>query len=321
MATMRLVSYDRGTDTPRAGIMTDHGIIDIHEGLALVNDERPPLPIALSDIVAGRHEIAHLGTVAVIEEVIDQLQEGGEIAYWFGGVEMLLRRNDVALLPPFPDVTAWWRCALMVDTYADMLKTRGEHLPMYWYERPQLWAAYAPQRWGDRALVPFPDTTHCDVECEIGWVTQRAIRDADASDAADAVLGLFLIATVVDATRAAEDVVHGQWSRPVGVVLGPMVTCMDELTEFVLPDGHLRLDVRLLVNDEPVAMTHIRDAHWRMGDVLAHASDGQTVAAGTLFSSGVVCRLGGSGAPWLVPGDAVAVDAGPLGTLRWTMEG
>lgn len=318
---MRLVSFRRDSQAPRAGIMTDDGIIDIHEALALVDADRPAAPVPLSAMLSGTHDVAHLGAVAVIEDVVAQLQAGGDVAYWFGGVELLVRRNDVLLLPPLPDVSAWWRCGLALDVYQALLVERGEHLPLAWYDHPPIWPAYAPVRWGDRALVPFPDTPRCDIECEIGWVTQRALTNADAADAADAVFGYCLVATIVDAVRAADDVLHGPWSRPVGVIMGPGFTSGDELTEFVLPDGRLRIDLRLLVNDEPVATYHLRDLHWGVGEALAQLSDGQSIAAGTLFTSGVLCRIAGSAAPWLVPGDAVAIDAGPLGMLCWTMEG
>jgi 2-keto-4-pentenoate hydratase/2-oxohepta-3-ene-1,7-dioic acid hydratase in catechol pathway len=103
--------------------------------------------------------------------------------------------------------------------------------------------------------------------------------------------------------------------------MGPALTCVDELVEFMLPDGRFRIEVRLLVNDVPVAQINLRDVHYTMGSAIAHASDGQEVQAASVFSSGVLCSLGIAGAPWLVPGDVVELDAGPLGALRWTMEG
>ena len=65
---------------------------------------------------------------------------------------------------------------------------------------------------------------------------------------------------------------------------------------------------------------NIRDVHYTIGDVVAQASQGMTVSAGTVFSSGALCSLSDVAAPWIVPGDEVTIDAGPLGTLRWTME-
>jgi 2-keto-4-pentenoate hydratase/2-oxohepta-3-ene-1,7-dioic acid hydratase in catechol pathway len=60
--------------------------------------------------------------------------------------------------------------------------------------------------------------------------------------------------------------------------------------------------------------------HYTMGSAVAHACDGQSVEAASVFSSGVVMSVSLSGAAWLVPGDTVEIDAGPLGALRWTME-
>jgi 2-keto-4-pentenoate hydratase/2-oxohepta-3-ene-1,7-dioic acid hydratase in catechol pathway len=208
-----------------------------------------------------------------------------------------------------------------LPSYEALFRRRGDAMPMHWYEHIPIWAGYAPQLWGDRAVLPFPDTTQCDVECEVVWVTGRDVRNCDAEDGLDAILGLCLMATVVDATRATEDVLHGQWSRPAGVVMGPVLTCVDELVEFMLPDGRFRIDVRLLVNDVQVSHINLRDVHYTMGSAVAHACDGQSVEAASVFSSGVVMSLSLAGGAWLVPGDAVEIDAGPLGALRWTMEG
>ncbi len=318
---MRLASFRRDGDRVHAGIATEHGIIDVHEGLALVNDERPAIPASLSEIIRGTHETVHLGAVSVIQEVIEQLQTSNDISYWFGGVEMLMRRNDIQLLAPLADVPFWRRCALHLPSYEALMRLRGEALPMHWYEHIPIWAGYAPQLWGDRVVLPFPEATQCDVECEIVWVTGRDVRNCDADEGLDAILGLCLMGTVVDATRASEDVLHGQWSRPAGVVMGPVLTCFDELQEFMLPDGRFRIEVRLLVNDISVAQMNLRDVHYTMGSAVAHACDGQDVEAASVFSSGVIMSLSLAGATWLVPGDVVELDAGPLGALRWTMEG
>ena len=58
-------------------------------------------------------------------------------------------------------------------------------------------------------------------------------------------------------------------------MMGPALTCVDELVEFMLPDGRFRIEVRLLVNDVPVAQINLRDVHYTMGSAIAHASDGQ----------------------------------------------
>ncbi len=120
--------------------------------------------------------------------------------------------------------------------------------------------------------------------------------------------------------RADDDVVHGLWSRQAGIVMGPVLTTVDELEEFMLGDGRMRITVQILVNDVVRASMNIRDVHYTIGDVVSQASQGMTVAAGTVFSSGALCSLSDVSASWIVPGDEITIDAGPLGTLRWTME-
>ncbi len=317
---MRLVSFRREGMQAHAGIYSELGIIDIYEGMALLSEDRPESPLSLHDIIRGGDNAINLATISLLEEVMAAQQIGRDVAYWFGGVEMLMRRDDVQLLAPFPGMAAWWRSVQNVQAYERMMQRRGEHLGMYWYERPPLWAAAATVMYGDRALIPFPDTTACDIECEIAWVLGRDVYQSDASDALDAVLGLCLLGNIVARDRADDDVVHGLWSRQAGIVMGPMLTTVDELDEFLLGDGRMRITIQILVNDVVRASMNIRDVHYTIGDVVAQASQGMTVAAGTVFSSGALCSLSDVAAPWIVPGDEVIIDAGPLGTLRWTME-
>lgn len=318
---MRLVSFRRAGDHIRAGVLVEHGIIDIHEGIALISDDRPLDPLPLSIIVGGAHEHMHLGSVVLLEELVaNQQQAGMDIAQWFGGVEMLIRRNDVQLVAPLADIHMWRRSALHVQSYEVLLRRQGLHLPLHWYERAPLWSAMAPVLYGDRSIVPFPMTTMCDVECEIMWVTMQDLHNADVGEAQDAILGLWIMGQVVARDRADDDVLHGLWSRPNGTVMGPMITTMDELTEFMLPDGRLRIDVQLYVNDVKVGQMNLRDLHYTMAEVTALASDNCQIPAGSVFSSGVVISICAHEGTWLVPGDDVTIDAGPLGSLRWGME-
>ncbi|MFZ9859179.1 MAG: fumarylacetoacetate hydrolase family protein [Roseiflexaceae bacterium] len=318
---MRLVSFRRASDRVRAGVAVEHGIIDIYEGMALISDERPLEALSLLTVIQGAHDSTHLGSVSLLEEIVaSQQQAGMDIAQWFGGVEMLVRRNDVQLTAPLPDVHAWRRTAQHVAAYEALLRRQGQHIPLHWYERAPLWPAIASSLHGDRAVLPFPSTTMCDVECEIAWVTQSELHNADVGDAQEAILGLCMIGQVVARDRADDDVLHGLWSRPTGTVMGPMITTMDELSEFMLPDGRLRIDLQILVNDVRVAKMNLRDVHYTMAEVTAHASDSCLISAGSVFSSGVLTSISLDSCKWLVPGDDVTIDAGPLGTLRWSME-
>lgn len=318
---MRLVSFRRASDRIRAGVLVEHGIIDIHEGMALISEDRPLEALPLATIIRGTHDSTHLGSVVLLEEIVaSQQQSGMDVAQWFGGVEMLVRRNDVQLTAPLADVQAWRRAAQHVSAYESLLRRQGQHLPLHWYERPPLWPALASSLYGDRAVLPFPMTTTCDVECEIAWVTSSDLHNADIGDSHDAILGLWIIGQVVARDRADDDVLHGLWSRPTGVVMGPMITTMDELSEFMLPDGRMRIDVQLFVNDVRVAQMNLRDVQYTMAEVTALASDNCLIPAGSVLSSGVLTSISLDGSAWLVPGDDVTIDAGPLGTLRWSME-
>lgn len=317
---MRLLSFRRTGAPLYAGIASDMGIIDIHEGMALLSEERPHEPLSLHDIIRGRHAVIHIGMVDALEQLLLSQQGAHDGVHWFGGVEMVMRRDDVHVVAPLPAVAGWLRTAQHVAAHERMLYRRGEHIGMYWHERPPLWGAMTHTWHGDRAVVPFPDTTACDVECELMWVTGRDVSFPDSSEADAAILGITLMASVVARDRADDDVLYGMWSRPVGAVMGPYVTTMDELAEYMLPDGRLNIVLQLLVNDVVRSQVNLRDVQYAMADVVAHAASSNVLPAGSVFSSGMLCALSDQPGAWLVPGDEVTIDAGPLGTLCWRME-
>lgn len=317
---MRLLSFRRTGTQVLAGIASELGIIDIHEGIALLSETRPDTPVNLHEIVQGGNEVVHLGVVAALERLLLAQHEALEGVHWFGGVEMVMRRDDVQILAPLPELAGWWRTAQHMGAHERILYRRGEHIGMYWYERPPLWGAVTSAWYGDRAVVPFPHTTACDVECEVMWVVGRDVAYTDSSGAHDAIVGVMLMGSIVARDRADEDVLYGMWSRPVGAVMGPFLTTIDELDEYLLPDGRLNIPIQVLVNDTVRSRVNMRDVHYSMGDVVAHAASNGVIPAGTVFSSGTMCAVSDQPGAWLVPGDEVSIDAGPLGTLHWRME-
>jgi hypothetical protein len=132
---------------------------------------------------------------------------------------MLMRRDDVQLLAPFPGMTAWWRSVQNVQVHERMMQRRGEHLGMYWYERPPLWAAAATVMYGDRALIPFPIRRRVILNVKLCGYSVVTSINHDPSDALDAVLGLCLLGNIVAPRPADDDVVHGLWSRQAGIVI------------------------------------------------------------------------------------------------------
>jgi 2-keto-4-pentenoate hydratase/2-oxohepta-3-ene-1,7-dioic acid hydratase in catechol pathway len=257
--------------------------------MALLSEDRPLQPLGLHDILCGTHDVVHIGMVGALERMLLAQRAALEGAHWFGGVEMVMRRDDVQILAPLPKLGGWWRTAQHIEAHERMVYRRGEHLGLYWHERPPLWGALAHTWHGDRAVVPFPDTTACDIEYELMWVLGRDVTHADSSAAQEAIVGVTLMASVVARDRADDDV-------------------------------RLHIPVQLIINDVVRGQVNMRDVHYPMADVVAHASGSTTLVAGTVFSSGVLCSLSDYGGAWLVPGDEIAIDAGPLGTLRWSME-
>jgi 2-keto-4-pentenoate hydratase/2-oxohepta-3-ene-1,7-dioic acid hydratase in catechol pathway len=95
--------------------------------------------------------------------------------------------------------------------------------------------------------------------------------------------------------------------------LGPCIVTTDEIDL-----DTLELEVR--VNGERWGGDRISAMHYSFGDLLAYASQDQTLLPGEVLGSGTA--TGGSGLEldrWIQPGDLLEMEAGPIGILRNTV--
>ncbi|MBI3288561.1 MAG: fumarylacetoacetate hydrolase family protein, partial [Elusimicrobia bacterium] len=98
--------------------------------------------------------------------------------------------------------------------------------------------------------------------------------------------------------------------KDFATALGPWLVTADEW------DGKVP-ELAVRVNGEEWSRSRGAQPHWSFAVMLSHASQGETLLPGDLLGSGTYftgCGLDMD--RWIKPGDALELDAGPLGVLK-----
>jgi len=189
-----------------------------------------------------------------------------------------------------------------------------------WYEQPLYYKGNPATFIGDGETVRWPAYAQAlDYELEIGVVIARGCSDLTREEAANVVGGFVLLndfsARDVQFREMTEGLMGPAKSKDFGTALGSVVVTAPEFLPAL--DS---LDVEVHVNGEPWGKGTTRNMQHSTADVIAHASAGERLAAGTVIGLGTVPGCSGiETGRWLSPGDVVELSAGPLGRLRTTM--
>jgi 2-keto-4-pentenoate hydratase/2-oxohepta-3-ene-1,7-dioic acid hydratase in catechol pathway len=203
----------------------------------------------------------------------------------------------------------------LVNAYRNL----GREVPAEWYDTPVYYRSMGTTVTGPDTVLPWPSySEQLDHELELAAVIGRPCRDVRAEDALDCVFGFTLWNDM-----SARDVQRRE--LPIGMgpakakewdgsnVLGPCIVTPDELDL-----DTLELEVR--VNGERWGGDRVAAMHHTFGDLIAYASQDQTLLPGEVLGSGTA--TGGSGLEldrWIQPGDVIEMEAGPIGVLRNTV--
>lgn len=190
------------------------------------------------------------------------------------------------------------------DTFS---QTSWEHDPLYYHGSPMLVS-------GPDSETAFPeDETEIDFEMELAAVLAEPVRDASLDDAEDAILGYFLVNDWTGRTmqRKLSNIIFGpSKAKALGLVCGPALVTKEELRD---PYG-LKGEVR--VNGEQWAETTTAKMSYTFSEMIAFASDGMTLPAGTIICSGTLpAACGLHTARYLQPGDVVEMRLEKIGSL------
>jgi len=189
-----------------------------------------------------------------------------------------------------------------------------------WYEQPLYYKGNPATFIGDGDTVRWPAYAQAlDYELEIGVVIARDGSDLTPQEALGVVGGFVLVndfsARDVQFREMVEGLMGPAKSKDFGTALGSVVVTPGEFLSVL---GTLDVEVR--VNGEVWGAGSTRGMQHSLADVIAYASAGERLAAGTVIGLGTVPGCSGAEVGrWLSPGDVVELSAGPLGRLRNTV--
>jgi 2-keto-4-pentenoate hydratase/2-oxohepta-3-ene-1,7-dioic acid hydratase in catechol pathway len=191
----------------------------------------------------------------------------------------------------------------------------GRPIAAEWYDVPAYYKGMPDTVIGDGEEIPWPPfTEHLDHELELAAVIGRRGRDIPREQAMDHVFGYTIWNDV-----SARDVQARE--LPIGMgpskgkdwdgsnVLGPCLVTADEVDI-----SNLWMSVR--VNGETWGEDTTAHMHHRFPDLIAYASQAQTLYPGEVFGSGTIS--GGSGIELqrqLAPGDLIELEVQRIGVL------
>jgi 2-keto-4-pentenoate hydratase/2-oxohepta-3-ene-1,7-dioic acid hydratase in catechol pathway len=192
----------------------------------------------------------------------------------------------------------------------------GRDIAAEWFDVPAYYKGMPDTVVGPGDDIPWPAyADRLDHELEIAAVIGKSGKDIRAEDAMDYVFGW----TIWNDMSARDTQTR---ELPIGMgpakakdwdgsnVLGPCIVTADEL------DGtNVRMSVR--VNGEQWGEDSSSHMHHTFGQLVAYASQSQTLYPGEVFGSGTAA--GGSGMEldrWLQAGDVVELEIEGIGVLR-----
>ena len=192
----------------------------------------------------------------------------------------------------------------------------GRTIPKQWYEVPAYYKGMPDTVIGPDEEIPWPAyTDQLDHELEFAAIIGRSGRDISRDEALDYVFGYTIwndmSARDVQARELPVSMAPAKAKDWDGSnVLGPCIATPGEID---LKD--MRMTVR--VNGETWGGDTTAHMHHTLPDMIAYASQAQTLYPGEVFGSGTAA--GGSGMElgrWLAAGDVIEMEIEGIGILR-----
>jgi 2-keto-4-pentenoate hydratase/2-oxohepta-3-ene-1,7-dioic acid hydratase in catechol pathway len=208
--------------------------------------------------------------------------------------------------------------ARAMETYERV--TRGTFPPLKpkqaFYERPEMYVANHTAVLADGEPMWWPShTSALDFELELAFVLARPLADATPAEAADAIGGWLVLndwsardVQAADARRSIFGPVVK--AKTFANSLGCDVLTADAVADWQRMSGRVRVDGELWCEGSTAGARH------DVGAMLAHASAGERLAAGDVFSTGTMPGCCGLELErWLAPGQTVELEIDGIGTL------
>ena len=320
---MKLVSFQLNTPLGiqvRVGaIDTDGRIVDLELGyrLSLIGS-------GVAESAAKRISSAVIPSsmVAFIEGAGTSLAAAEQAISWSqydapSEVQVHFASHEITLLPPVPEPPLLRDFMAFESHLKNIYPKLGREIPEEWYQLPVYYKGN-PSALGaheqDVAMPSYED--ELDFEFELGFVISNRCKNVKPEEAMDHIYGMMIYndfsARGIQAREMSVGLGPAKGKDFVGGhVFGPCLVTSDEIPDFYNLNMVARVNGEVWCNDNSGSM------HWKLGDMLAHASRDEWVRPGEIFGSGTVGW--GSAAERgvaLKRGDVVELEVERLGTLR-----
>lgn len=286
---MKLLIFGTPDDptTPKLGMMTDHGILDVAEATAQHADDA--IVDMYDAIYADRAELDQL--VADAQEFIDP--DG--IVY-------------------FPCVSAPEKIICVGLNYLKHAQEAGMAAP----STPILFSKFNNALAGHGEIIPLLDSaTTYDYEVELGVVIGKEGKFISEDDALDYVFGY---CTINDFSVRELQTRTSQWllgkTVDKGLPIGPYLVTADEVA-----DPH-NLYLKTWVNGELRQNSNTSDLIFNVRQIISYASQFFTLRPGDIIATGTPegVAMGMTPPAWLKGGDEVTVEVEGLGKCTNRLE-
>ena len=321
--TMKLVSFEVSTSIGpviRIGAVADRGYLDLNAAYRhfLVSiDATPEAAQRIADAVIPSSMVAFIQGGPVSLDVANQAIAHASAADLGDLPQVWYAPDAVRLLPPVPKPPVL-RDFMAFETHLKNIYPKlGREIPAEWYNLPIYYKGNVNSLGTDGDDVPMPyGVQELDYEFELAYVIGRGGKDIAPEAAMDHVFGYMIY------NDFSERVIQGR-EMSVGLgpakgkdfhnahVFGPYLVTKDEIAD------PYNLALTLRINGETIMKEHSGSMHWKIADMIAHASRAERLVPGEIFGTGTVGN--GSGAErgvLLQPGDVIELEATGLGVLR-----
>jgi len=296
---MRLVSFSPDGDrTLRSGIETAAGIADTEHVAVLAGfgeDARITLRSTRAVLALDREDLGTLEKTA--ESLAPGLRERGA----------LHRRDAVRLGPPIPDPE---KIICLGLNYRDHAREAGLEIP----SEPMFFAKWANSLIGPTdAIIPPLTTEQVDYEAELAVVIGERVRNVDAEQALDHVVGVMAFN---DVSARDLQLANNLWTG--GKAIDTFAPCGPAVVTLEAIENIQALPVRTRVNGNTVQDGNTADMIFGVAETIAFLSQIMTLEPGDVIATGTPAGVGNSRTPklFLHPGDIVEVEIEGVGTLR-----
>lgn len=307
---MKLVTFQAGSERPRAGLVTSHGIADLAQASYLIFPGVAALPDDLLNLLYL--EAVGLDQARSVYDVIEDSPDPPALEYF----DPLKVRLYSPILRP--------GALLDFYTFEQHVRTcrakRGLDVVPEWYEFPVYYNGNprAITGYGDAILFP-PNEDRRDYELEFAVIIGKKGRDIPVDKAHEYIAGYTIMNDWSARSIQARTMKVGLGpakAKDFATSLGPCLVSADEI-----PDPR-NLTMTARVNGEEWSRGNTGDSHFSFEQMIAFASEGVTLYPGDVLGSGTV----GTGCGleldrFLQPGDEVELEIERIGILRNTVAG